>query len=429
MLVELLQKLLGNFFNKDKGISAKEYSSSRYGVYARDIPGYVVKLMKKLEENGYEAYLVGGSVRDLMAGLKPKDFDVATNARPEEILKIFPRSIAIGRRFRIVHVRIGREIVETITFRGDPPLAWLQNNFQSKRSLDNIYGTKETDTYRRDFTINAFLYQLKGVLLDFHNGVKDFECQRVRCIGDPAVRFKEDPVRMLRAIRLQAKLGFSLDSAIVKVITQEKGLLSKVSSQRMFQEIVKLCYQGHGSNSWVILMNYQLVDAFFPWEKDLDVAMKKEMHRFVASALQQSDQRFHRGETLSAAFLLGVLTWVYFKKVRYQGRDKSAVRYQKFTRSFIQFSEIAFKRIQPPRRIIDVVRQIFAMQNALLKGDCHSVKYCIKQPRLRAAVDFLSLRAGLDPSIEEESNWWLKCINSNSAVQEEMVLQKKSKDL
>ncbi|HJN37807.1 MAG TPA: polynucleotide adenylyltransferase PcnB [Gammaproteobacteria bacterium] len=428
MLIQSFQKFLSRFFKKEERVFAQEYTASVHGIGLNDIPLHVVKLMRKLEERGYEAYLVGGCVRDIMAGLKPKDFDVATSALPEEILKVFPRSIAIGRRFRIVHVRMGREIVETITFRGDPTVPWLQSHFQSKRNLDNIYGTKETDTYRRDFTINAFLYGLDGTLIDFHDGFNDFKNQRVRCIGDPSVRFKEDPVRMLRALRLQAKLNFSLDPAIEGVIRKDKHLLSKVSSQRMFQEIIKLCYQGHGSASWSIITEYQLTFAFLPWEEELNTPMKKDMHALVKCALAQSDERFHRGETLSAAFLLAILTWVYFNKIRDEGRD-STMRHKRFTRSFINFSDIAFKRIQPSRRIIDVVRQIFAMQNTLVKGDYRSVKYCIKQPRLRAAVDFLSLRANIDPILEPASSWWLSYINGDLANQEEMILQKKSKDL
>jgi poly(A) polymerase len=428
MLLNCFMEYIKRLFGIQKASPYREYSASEHIIRIKEIPLYVVKIIERLESSGYEAYLVGGCLRDIMAGLKPKDFDVATNARPADVLKVFPRSIAIGRRFRIVHVRMGREVVEIITFRGSPSGSWLQRNL-SKRALENSYGTKETDTNRRDFTINAFLYKLDGTLIDFHEGIDDFNNKLVRCIGNPAVRFKEDPVRMLRALRLQAKLGFVLDPPIVDVICKQKKLLSEVSSQRMFQEVIKLCYQGHGEASWSIIREYGLVSELLPWEKALDGSMKKDLHTLVSYALVQSDDRFKQGSTLSVAFLLAVLNWVYFRNISKAGRDNKGNTGKRFARSFSIFSETAFKRLQPSRRIIEVVRQIYAMQNALVKEDYRSIKYCIRQSRLRAAVDFLYLRSKVNTDLQLKAKWWLEFINSDPTLQEEMILQKKPKEL
>ena len=314
--------------------------------------------MQKLEAKGYKAYLVGGCVRDLMAGLKPKDFDVVTNARPDQVLRVFHKSIQVGRRFPIVHVRMGSNIIEVITFRREKSRSWLAKLSPKKRHIDNHYGTIETDVQRRDFTVNSLMLSSEGDLLDYHHGVQDFLNKQVKCIGDADVRFQR-PCENVRAIRLEAKLGFELEESIQVALKKHQNLIQLVSPQRIFQEIIKLCYQGHGAQSWSLMWSYGVVNQVMPWVDQISDHERNVYEKWVAMALIQSDQRFKQDDTLSVSYLIAVLNWSLFVKVRKNFRKKKSRKVSVFSQIFNQFEKIAFERVQPPRRVIDLVRSIY----------------------------------------------------------------------
>ena len=272
-----------------------------------------LKVVKRLTSEGFEAYLVGGCVRDLMLGKSPKDYDVATNAHPEEVKDLFRNSRLIGRRFKIVHVRYGREIIEVTTFRA--PHSELENEEQSSDSgqllTDNIYGDFEEDVYRRDFTMNALYYDadLRHVE-DLVEGTADIEAKKIRLIGDPEKRFREDPVRMLRAIRFRAKLGFDIEPKTAKPIKKFGFLLGNIPPARLFEEVLKLFLSGHAEKSFDALMEYDLFGWLFPDSQQcFDNPKAAELIRL---ALQSTDRRIANDQPVTPAFIFAALLWYPF---------------------------------------------------------------------------------------------------------------------
>ncbi|HTF95888.1 MAG TPA: polynucleotide adenylyltransferase PcnB, partial [Cellvibrio sp.] len=247
----MLKRLLNLFTSKDSSKSSGQRTNDgaisiprdRHNISRKNISQAAIKIIKQLEDAGYSAYLVGGGVRDLLLGNHPKDFDVATNAKPEEVKRLFRSSRIVGRRFQIVHVRLGREVIEVTTFRGhhDDGSQHAARSEDGMLLRDNVYGTLETDAMRRDFTVNALYYTLKDFsVIDYCNGMEDLKNRTLRMIGDPATRYKEDPVRILRALRFAAKLGFTIDSKTAKPIRDLGNLLLNVSDARLFEEVLKL---------------------------------------------------------------------------------------------------------------------------------------------------------------------------------------------
>ena len=245
-------------------ITRDEHDISR-----RDISDNALKVLYRLKDAGYQGFLVGGGVRDILLGKQPKDFDIATDAHPEQVHKLFRNSILIGRRFRLVHVRFGREVIEVATFRASHLSS--ENSNQAKQSesgmllRDNVYGTVDDDAMRRDFTINAMYYNINGFTIhDFAGGIDDIEKRSIRMIGDPQARYREDPVRMLRAIRFAAKLDFEIESATAEPMHTLGHLLEPIPAARMFEEVLKLLLSGNGEQTYYLLRDYDLFKCLFP---------------------------------------------------------------------------------------------------------------------------------------------------------------------
>ena len=263
-----------------------------------------------IQKAGYEAYIVGGGVRDIIAGFRPKDFDVVTNATPEQVKAAHKRAFIIGRRFKLVHVRMGRELVEVATFRAKPTKSWRGRSSAGMLKRDNRFGDIASDAFRRDITINALFYSpSKQMVYDFCNGVEDIKAKQIKIIGQPDERFTEDPVRMLRVVRLAAKLGFTIDAAIQKSIQSNLALLRPISAERLYMECVKLFYNGHAIASWQALKYYQMVDFLFPGLQDCDLEATSFAAKFLHEALASTDQRYMSGKTLSTAYLFSVFLW------------------------------------------------------------------------------------------------------------------------
>ena len=366
----------------------------------------VITILKTLHQAGFEAYIVGGGVRDLLAGFQPKDFDVVTDARPYQVRKLFKYSRIIGRRFRLVHVRYGRrrdDFIEVATFRCGVKrkLAWWRQH----SNYNNCYGTCYTDVWRRDFTMNALLYDVqRDVVIDYCDGVQDIKHRIVRIMGDPDVRFQEDSIRILRAVRLSSKLGFEIESSTAKALYNQRMLLSQASPERLYLEVIKLFYGGYGQAAWRALLEHDIVSVIFPEINEcMQAAQGQCVQQFLLESFSNSDHRLMQGKHLSTAFLFAVLYWFPWEKCRRQLRSRQRRVLRKPMREMLGRHHI---RIALPNRCSDAVVTIWELQSVLLKRQKSQVIQTIAHPRFRAAYDFFVLRAHVGDAPIEIAEWW-----------------------
>ncbi|MEM7220897.1 MAG: polynucleotide adenylyltransferase PcnB [Pseudomonadota bacterium] len=359
-----------------------------------------IEVVKQLCDQGFEAYLVGGCVRDLLLGLTPKDFDVATDATPEDVRRVFRRSRTVGRRFRIVHVRVGRHLFEVSTFRKhvDEDDDLISTSEDGVILRDNSYGTLEDDTFRRDFTINAMYYDpLEDVLIDKANGMADLKRRELRLIGEPRVRLREDPVRILRAIRFAAKLGFDIAPEVEDGIVPTAELLTAIPPARLFDEMNKLFLAGSAERAWELLCHYELSPILFPATNPDD--------ELVRRAMASTDQRIHEDKPVTPGFLFAVLLWDDFQaritenalqQTMQEAENNAAVdclREQQLT-------------IAIPRRFSQFIRDVWQLQPRLERRQRKNLKKLLGHPKFRAAYDFLLLRAEEQLVEQEIADWW-----------------------
>lgn len=391
-----------------------------HGISRKDISEAALRVIHGLQKAGFAAFLVGGCVRDLLLGLHPKDFDIATDAHPEDVRRIFRRSRIVGRRFKIVHVRFGREVIEVTTFRGhheasnrfrDAPSREQSRELDSAHShtgmtlIDNVYGDIDEDAGRRDFTANALYYSTDGfVVLDFHDGLHDLRERRLRIIGDAGERYREDPVRMLRAIRFAAKLEFNMDSETEAPIRELFHLLESASSPRLFDELLKLLCGGHAAETFRMLRDYGIDRALFSHGfVDGDEAMDPA-DRLVGLALRNSDDRIARGLGVTPGFLLAALLWPPLQ--RRLGRLEGSPHLMQLRECAEQVVLEQSQHTTIPRRISNVSKEIWELQIRLERKDRRSVNFCFEHPRFRAGYDFLLLRESSGEDCGGMGEWW-----------------------
>ena len=408
---------------------------AEHGISRKDISDHALRVLHELRKAGFPAFLVGGCVRDLLLGLHPKDFDVATNASPEEVRKIFRRSRIIGRRFKIVHVRFGREIMEVTTFRGhhdasnklqQGPTRQQSRELDSAHShtgmtlLDNVYGNIDEDADRRDFTVNALYYTTdEFVLLDFHDGLRDLREQRLRAIGDARERYREDPVRMLRAVRFAAKLGFSMDSATEEPIRELFHLLESASSARLFDELLKLLCGGHASETFRLLKAYGLDRVLFSHRFADEGESCDPADRLVALALRNSDERLAKGLGVTPGFLMAALLWPPLQQqLRKLESDQNLMLLRECSEQVV-LEQSGHTTI--PRRISSVSKEIWELQHRLQRKDRRSVIYCFEHPRFRAGYDFLLLREESGEDTGGMGEWWTNYQDLNESERAELL--------
>ncbi|MBT4884869.1 MAG: polynucleotide adenylyltransferase PcnB [Legionellales bacterium] len=280
-----------------------------------------IKVMESLTKNGFDAYLVGGAVRDLLAGIKPKDYDIVTNAKPTAVKKIFRNSLIIGRRFKLVHVRFGQNIIEVATFRGNDSVFFGSKkrsiNHKGMLVRDNAYGNLESDVWRRDFSANALYYDFKNSqIIDYVNGFEDILAKKLRVIGDPEIRYKEDPVRMIRALRYATKLKFELDDSNIACIDKMKDLLATSSSERLLVEFFKTLYGGYGTQSFIAFRKHGFIALLLPQIEESIIAKGKVYHYalpLIMAAMHHTDSRVKAGNTLNNSYLFIVMLWPQLK--------------------------------------------------------------------------------------------------------------------
>ena len=363
-----------------------------------------VTVVEALREAGFDAFLVGGCVRDLLLGGKPKDFDVATDATPEEVKAVFARARLVGRRFRIAHVQFRGEFIEVSTFRrgnpdeDDDDLADSDANHRSVDGVilrDNLYGTRDEDALRRDFTVNALYYDpIDDVLLDFSGGLRDIADRTLRTIGDPKTRFREDPVRILRAIRFAAKLDFRLHPDTEDAIAPLAELLTAISPSRLFDEFNKLFMRGHAVAAWNLMRRFNLPEILFPlFENEDDI---------VRVALQNTDDRIREDKPVTSGFLLAAMCWPEFQRRSALSATSRNAADERLRAAHAVIAEQALT-VAIPRRLTFFIRDVWRLQTRMERK---SLRNILEHPRFRAAYDFLAIRAEVGEADAELVQWW-----------------------
>jgi len=381
----------------------------QHPISRRDISPNALRVLYRLRDAGYEACLVGGAVRDLLLGLHPKDFDVATNATPEEVRQLFRNCRLIGRRFRLAHVVFGREIIEVATFRANSDDGSGDREVEGGMLVrDNVYGTIEEDAVRRDFTANALYYAIEDFSVrDYVGGFEDVNNRVLRLIGDPETRYREDPVRMLRAVRLAAKLGFTIEPATAGPIPALAMLLREAAPARLFEECLKLFLYGHAVASFEGLERYGLLEALFPdTAKALASNRSGALRRMLVAGLRNTDARVAADEPVSPAFLFAVLLWPAYCRelIALQAQGLSEPEAQQRAADRVTLRQVPIVAL--PRRFSLPMQEIWLMQSRFALRQRKRVVRTLAHPRFRAAWDFLLLRqAGSDAHDNDIAFW------------------------
>lgn len=396
---------------------------AKHCVSRANISKNALKVLYRLADAGFESFLVGGSVRDLLLNRRPKDFDVATSASPEEVRSLFRNCRLIGRRFRLAHIHFADDIIEVATFRGGEASPMTESVSDQGRILrDNTYGTIHTDVWRRDFTVNALYYNIRDFTVwDYVGGVEDVRSGTLRLLGEPEQRYREDPVRMLRAARFAAKLDFDLEHEAGEAIAACQSLLQDVPAARKFEEVLKLFLSGHASASLRVIQRYGLLDQIFPGTAKRLGEDQDATQSFLDVAMQSTDQRVADGKSVTPFFLFAVLLWPVVEK-------HSGIQEDKGARVFHALQVAATKVLQEqqaatsiPRRIIAPMREMMALQPRMLLPQGRRTWGILRHPRFRAAYDLLCLRGAAGQVADEKVQWWTRIQQVNSDEQREMV--------
>ncbi len=390
---------------------------SEHAISRANISESALKVLYRLKDAGFRACLVGGGVRDLLLGREPKDFDIATDALPEDIRALFRNSRIIGRRFRLVHVRFGREIIEVATFRAPHDSDAGEMTDDGRILRDNVYGSIETDAMRRDFTVNALYYDIANFsVLDYANGVEDLRAGQLRLIGDPEVRFREDPVRMLRAVRFSAKLGFRIDPEVEKAIYDLGHLLGDISPARLFDEVLKLFHGGAALQTFEALRHYDLFRFLFPMTEEV-LAHEEEgfPDLFVANALRNTDDRINAGKPVTPAFLFAVMLWEPVRIYMKEHPDEELPEAQALQIASSNILNRQARHITIPKRFSLPMREIWHLQPRFRYTRGKRPLRLLGHPRFRAGYDFLCLRAQSGEDLEASCQWWTEYQEKYSA--------------
>jgi len=406
-LLHVFQEKIHSFF-KSKRINHELISDS------------ALDTLKILKKNNFDAFIVGGAIRDILMGYKPKDFDIATNATPEQVRSIFKKSRIIGRRFKLVHVIYGREIIEVSTFRAKPRQKIQMSNGVLK---DNEYGSIKEDAERRDFTINALYYDVEDKnLIDFYGGLRDIQDNQLRLIGKPKLRYKEDPIRILRAIRFAAKLKMEIHSETLNEIRSSIDLLKSIPYSRLFDEVMKFFLTGHAQESMVLFKKYNLSNIYFPSLENNN----KIFNNFLLQALENTDLRIKNDQSVSPGFLLAVFLWhdvdELFKKYKKKFPHPSLALNKAIDDVFHEQA-----RIFPiQKRFSIAMSEIWRLQPKFNSTSSKKIYRLLGHPRFRASYDFLLLRCQTLEISESIGLWWTKFIESNKENQDLLITNKKT---
>ncbi len=405
-------------------------TSREHQISTSDISSNAINVIRTLTNKGFLAFLVGGGIRDLLLDEHPKDFDISTNARPEEVVRLFKRARVIGRRFKIAHVYFGKEIIEVTTFRGSHPDE-LDNHPHAMKSTagqllrDNIYGSLEEDAIRRDFTINSLYYDLNNnQLIDYTGAFDDLKTQTLKVIGDPEERYREDPVRMLRAIRFSAKLGFTIDPDSAKPIAELASLLRNIPPARLFDECLKLFLSGTGEKTYQLANQHHLFIHLFP---ETSHCLKAHHNQaLIELALTNTDKRIAAGKGITPAFLFAVMLWPPMQQHLEEYVNKGLRTSEALHKAKHQALTNQIKHTSIPRRFSLPMRDIWDLQYRLDRRGGNRAFKLLSHPRFRAAYDFLLLREqSQDTSTKNLSpglgQWWTEFQDADTPTRSQMV--------
>jgi poly(A) polymerase len=394
----------------DAKLALRIIPREQHTISRKNISKAALRVLYRLNEAGYNAYLVGGAVRDLLLGGHPKDFDVATNATPDEVKKLFRNCRLIGRRFRLAHVVYGAEIIEVATFRGTSEEEGIEGDrhiVDGRIVRDNVWGSIEEDAIRRDFRVNAMYYDISDFSVrDYVGGVKDLENRVLHLIGDPMTRYREDPVRMLRAVRLAAKLDFRIDPSASAPFVELGPLLSGVAPARLFDESLKMFLAGYGRKSFRMLEECGLLKYMFPATARSLKRGDKALRSLIERGLENTDVRVMEGKSVTPAFLFAVLLWGEVRDLAHtwatQGKDAG----EAWARAAVHVVAEQCQRVAIPRRFTITMEEIWSLQPRFEQIQRKKVFRLLAHPRFRAAFDFLLLREAESPAIGELGRWW-----------------------
>ena len=425
----------------------EEVGHAVHGINPALVDERALNVVRTLKQGGYEAYIVGGAVRDLLVGLRPKDFDVATNATPEQVKGLFRRAFIIGRRFRIVHVVYGRgrehEVIEVSTFRAHMDNAAAEavagNEKTSKSELagmqhavdasgrvlrDNVWGPQDEDATRRDFTVNAMYYDPETqVVVDYHNGIKDAKKLVLRMIGDPATRYREDPVRIIRAVRFAAKLsplGFKLESKTAAPLKEMKALLADVPQSRLFDEMLKLLQTGHSLATIEQLKLLGMARGIYPL---LDVVVERAETPFVNAALQDTDRRVNEGKPVAPSFLLACVLWADVRDGWAQRRAQRVPPFPALQEAIDEVFDSRIGDVSGRGKLASDMREIWMMQPRFEKRVGSTPFGLVDQPRFRAGFDFMRLRADAGEIDIVVADWWQEFSMADDGTRQGLIDQ------
>ena len=408
-----------------------------HSISRKDIAPNALKVLYRLTSAGYHAYIVGGGIRDLLLKKKPKDFDIATDATPEEVKNLFRNGHIIGRRFKIVHVRFGREIIEVTTFRAnharsneisDNPTRHQIKGLASAHSesgmilRDNVYGNIDEDALRRDFTINALYYTTDGFrVLDFCSGMDDLKAKKIRIIGNPIERYKEDPVRMLRAIRFAAKLDFTIEENTQKPIDELSYLLDSISSARLFDETLKLMTGGYAERTFEMLRRFQLGTYLFAPTLEALSESDGSSANLVFLALKNTDDRLAKGKSVTPAFLFASLLWPVLKLYLAKSKNLGLPPQKAFQQAAQSALSEQLHYTAIPKRFTLATREIWELQQKLGVRTKRNVDRVFNSSRFRAAYDFLLLREESGEDLKGLGQWWTDFQVSDSETKLKLI--------
>lgn len=396
----------------------------------RQLNDAAMKTAYHLQDEGYEGYLVGGCIRDLLMDKHPKDFDVATNATPEQAHAIFRRSRLIGRRFKLLHVRFGRDMIEVATFRAShdsqPTNSDGEHGRQNDSGMilrDNVYGTIEEDALRRDFTVNALYYCPKDhCIYDFTNGFNDLQNRTLRMIGDPSSRYREDPVRMLRAARFAAKLGFTIEPATEAPLYELGHLLRDIAPARLFDEALKIFQSGHGVESFHQFCKYGLLEHVFQQTAEcLHNPQGEPVEQLILNALRNTDRRLQQNKSVTPAFLFAALLWYPMQRRMTQlQKDEGMHTVPAMHEAANQVIAKQIRQTAIPRRFSTPIREIWELQFRLPRRQGKRADRLMEHPRFRAAYDLLILRENSGENLDGLGKWWTDYQIQNPQIRSHM---------
>ena len=411
-------------------------TSRQHSLHRDDLSRHAVSVVERLQQAGYQAYVVGGCVRDLLLELEPKDYDVATSATPEQVRAEFRNARVIGRRFKLVHVHFGREIIEVATFRANHPeededeASHLAARNESGRILrDNVYGTLEDDAQRRDFTINALYYDpTTERILDHTHGVHDIRNRLIRLIGDPEQRYQEDPVRMLRAVRFAAKLDFEIEQHSAEPIVDLADLLDDVPAARLFDEIIKLFLSGKAERTFELLLEHDLFAPLFPASAEALEDNPEYAGTLIRNALVNTDLRIAQGKPVTPAFLFAALLWPALPARVEENQARGLPPIPAMQEAAHDLIWEQCQRTAIPKRFSMPMREIWDMQERLPRRQGRRADQLLDNPRFRAGYDFLLLRESAGEQTGGLGDWWTDYQEANESERRNMIRGLSSKD-